>query len=204
MPARKRNETTVDSPAEDTATTQEYAEQLATGTGTDVVLSVKYDTADLRNISSFQDAIELAGAVFGGLEEAGTVLGDGFTLLKTDGAKARLVGKPMLLLEWSFYPGEFGEDFAALRIVAQEDNGTISKYIVNDGSTGIAKTLREYTANTGRSGGLLVRNGFRESSYLYCEDCGTAKDITDAHKSFEGYKDHKVGRATTYYIDTSL
>lgn len=208
MPGRTRGK---DTPSTEDTQPETFAgqvseEELAASTvdSAAVALSIRYDANALRGLDSFDAALALAGETFGSLDDAAHTLGDGFALLRTDGAKANLVGRPLILMEWAFYPGDFGDEFAAIRVVAQEKNGSISKFIVNDGSTGVAKMLRDYTNNTGRRGGLVVRNGFRASDYLYCEDCGTAKDITDAHKTFAGYADHRVGKATTYYIDTSL
>jgi hypothetical protein len=199
MAPRNRATSTQDTPTTSTeditapATTDPAQQQIA-------VPEPNYGDDTLRSITSFQDAINAAGYMFGAVEDAADVLGDGFRLLKTEDGKSKLVGKPLMLLEWSFYPSdEFGGEFAAIRLVAQEDNNTISKYIVNDGSTGVCKMLREYTEHTGRRGGLMVRNGFRESSYPFCQDCRTAVD--DDHKKFE--PSHVVGRGKTYYIDTS-
>jgi len=170
-------------------------------TTTDVVPAAHYEAETLRNITSFEDALAVAGMTMGKLDDAAEVLGDGFALLRTDGAKAQLVGKPMVLLEWSFYAGDFGDDFAAIRLVVKEPNGSISKYIVNDGSTGVAKMLKQYSDRTGRNGGLVIRNGFRESTYTYCQVCASAKcEVPDIHSKTKG---NHID-ATTYYIDTSL
>lgn len=162
--------------------------------------AVRFDEETLRNLTNFEDALRLAQEEFGNVDEAGKVLGDGFALLKDDG-KARLVGVPVLLLNWDFYDGDFGSRFVAVRLVTHNPDGSINKYIVNDGSTGIADTLARYTERTGRNGGLFVRNGFRPSEYQYCEICGTAVDAgaDDDHK-----RAGKHRRATTYYLDTSL
>lgn len=200
MTARARKESTVDT--ENTFPGQVTEDELNTASTEDsqMVLSDRYDTEALQKIGSFQEALELVGSTLGYVEDAAKAMGDGFALLSSDGAKARLVKKPLILMSWDFYPGDFGDEFAAIRIVAQEDNGTISKYIVNDGSTGVAKMLREFTNKTGKRGGLLVRNGFRASEYDFCEECRSATCAEPVPHKEAGH--HK--RATTYYIDTSL
>jgi hypothetical protein len=152
----------------------------------------------LRNIGSFEDALALAAEVHGSVVDASQVLGDGFALLRSDDAKRELIGKPMLLLEWKFNKGDYGDAFVSVRAVVQERNKSLTKVIFNDGSTGVAKMLHQYQVSTGRTGGLVVRNGFRESTYNYCPVCGSAScELPDMHE-----KEHK--QATTYYLDTSL
>lgn len=165
----------------------------------DIPDAVRFDDGDLRSIQSFDDAAALAVAMFGELPSVADMLGDGFALLSKED-KARLVGVPLILLSWDFYPGDFGSNFAAIRIVARNDDGSAAKFIVNDGSSGIAEMLASYSKQTGRNGGLLARHGFRESNYPYCAECMHA--VRDNH--LEENAGHKVGRATTYYIDTSL
>lgn len=198
MTARARKGSTQDSA--NTFPGQVSEEELSTVEGQEVVYADRFDSDALQGIASFEDAINLVGTTLGYVDDAAKVMGDGFALLSSDGAKARLVNKPLILMSWSFHPGDYGSEFAAIRIVAQEDNGSISKYIVNDGSTGVAKMLREYTNKTGKHGGLIVRHGFRASEFDYCEECRSAActDVAD-HKEAGFHK-----KATTYYIDTSL
>lgn len=183
------------------STVDNEQEAPAAQMSTEVVIpEPNYNNEMLRGITSFSSAINLAGEMFGDVEDASDVLGDGFRLLKEKDGKTQLCGKPLMLLEWSFYPSaEFGGEFAAIRLVSQESNGSVGKYVVNDGSTGIKKTLKDYTERTGRRGGLMVRNGFRESTYPFCSDCRMA--VNDDHEEIE--PTHGVGRGRTYYIDTS-
>ena len=183
------------------ASTEDTANVSTEDTTAVAIPEPNYDDNALRTITSFADAINLAGETFGTVEDASDVLGDGFRLLKEGDGKTQLCGKPLMLLEWNFYTStEFGGEFAAIRLVSQEPNGSIGKWVVNDGSTGIAKTLKEYTERTGgKRGGLMVRNGFRESTYPFCNDCRMA--VKDNHKEDE--PTHQVGRGRTYYIDTS-
>jgi hypothetical protein len=171
------------------------------GPGQEVAPNDRFAPEALRDIKTFEDAARLL--YMAGIEtvEAGQVLGDGFALLKDEG-KARLVGVPILLLEWDFYPGDFGDTFVAIRLVARNPDGTAGKYIINDGSTGIAKMLKDYTNRTGMAAGLVVRNGLRPSSYTFCEACArplAAGEADDEHREAGKHK-----KATTYYLDTSL
>lgn len=157
-----------------------------------------YTDEQLREASSFEDFVNLAKEQYDTIDQASDVLGDGFALLKEDG-KARLVGVPILFMSWAFYKGDYGSNFVAARIVVRNPDGGASKYIINDGSTGICDTLAAYTKNTGKTGALFARNGLRVSEYVYCAQCGTVVDplIDHAHQP-----DHK--KASTFYIDTSV
>lgn len=157
-----------------------------------------YTDEQLRDATSFEDFVNLAKEQYDSVDVASDVLGDGFALLKEEG-KQRLVGLPLLLMSWSFYKGDFGSNFVAVRVVARNPDGSASKYIINDGSTGICDTLAAYTKNTGKTGALFARNGLRASGYTYCSECGQVVDPTvdTGHQ-----KDHK--KAVTYYIDTSV
>lgn len=144
-------------------------------------------TPQLKEIGAsgdvFADALALAKEVYG--EEAvllaSDAIGDGFAL--TDN-KDIFIGVPTIFLKWTFSKGDYidpetGEkrDFASCRVVTP--NG---KFIINDGGTGIAEQLRQFSAdNFGRQGGLVAQKGLRKSEYFK-----------------EG-----IGDATTYYIDTS-
>lgn len=177
-----------------TATTTPTEEQSI------VVTRPDYADDTLRAINSFEDAITAGGYAFGNVVDAADELGNGFTLLSTPDAKMELVGKPMMILEWAFHLSEeFGGEFVSLMVVVQEKNGSVSKYIVNDGSTGIYSMLADYTRRTQRQGGMMVRRGFRESTYPFCDDCRTAVRSTHA----EDEPGHKIGRARTFYLDAS-
>lgn len=142
-----------------------------------------FDEDQLRDLSSFEDAARMVAEAYGDLVSADTVLGDGFTLLESKD-KALLCGLPLILMEWAFRDGDHGRPFASVRVMARNKDGGVSRYIFNDGSTGIAEQLAKYTKRTGKLGGLVVKNGLRRSDYDYEED-GVTK------------------QATTYYLDTS-
>lgn len=205
-----KTETTQDGTADATAvleaagltTTPPEQQQVATRPVDALVPEVMtqasaYDSDTMRELSSFDEAVRLATEAYGPIDDAAD-LGDGFALLKEED-KRRLVGIPLLFLEWNFYPGDYGSMFVAIRMVARNKDGGVSKYIVNDGSTGIADQLAAYTKRTGKSGGLMVRQGFRVSEYTYCELCGAVKCMSETvHRDSGAHK-----KAETYYVDTS-
>lgn len=144
-------------------------------------MAYHYDTAALRDIQSFEDAMMLVQSTYGDPLLASAELGDGFELLK-DKAKDRLIGEQCLFVSWSFADGDYADEFVAARVVTK-DGG---KYVIIDGGTGIRKQLREFTdAHGGRTGGLYVARGLRRSDYQYTDESGKPKD------------------AATYYVDTS-
>lgn len=141
-----------------------------------------YSRDELMGITSFDDAVRIATEVHGSLTYADQELGDGFALLSKE-QKNLLCGVPLLLLEWKFRGGDFG-NFVTLRVIARNPDGNVSKYIVNDGSTGIAEQLADYQQNTGRTGGMFVGKGFRRSDY-------------------EVMIGEELKSASTFYLDTS-
>lgn len=143
-----------------------------------------FDEDALRELRTFDEAVALTTTHQGPVDTADAVLGDGFAVLSKEG-KARLCGVPLLLMEWAFRPGDFGTPFVSVRLAARNPDGGMSRYIVNDGSTGIAEQLAKFTKKTGRMGGLLVKNGFRKSEYDYTDETGETRP------------------AVTYYLDTS-
>jgi len=189
-PTRKQKET---EQAMDAETVEESA-----ATGQEIERR-GYDNDTLRELSSWDEMLALVNEVEGGIDDVAHVLGDGFALLRN---KNLLIGAPFVAMEWHFYPGDFGSNFVAMRVAVRNTDGGLSKYIVNDGSTGLGEQLAEYTSRTGKQGGLFVRNGLRASEYDFCEACRTAeRDCADPakHKATGEFK-----KATTFYLDTSL
>ena len=147
-----------------------------------------FDEDALRNAQSFDDFVELTRQTHGEVVEVGSVMGDGFTLIDADD-KARLVGIPLLFMEWTFRDGDFGRPYVSVRVIARLPGGMMGRYIFNDGSTGIADQLAKYTKKTGKLGGLVVPMGLRESNYEVELPDGNGGAI--------------MSPATTYYVDTS-
>jgi hypothetical protein len=143
-----------------------------------------YDPDLLKHIASFDDAVAAAHTTMGGIVAADQELGDGFALLDNK-RKGSLVGIPLVLLEWWFRPGERGNtEYVAIRTVARHEGGSTGKYIVTDGGAGIYRQLKDYTAKSGRTGGLMVRGGLRRSDYVIRDESGNEKE------------------STTFYLDT--
>lgn len=174
---------------------------------TEVAVPVPFSRKELSSIHSFEDALRLAADTYGGVVAAHEAedLGDGFRLA-TEEDKKRLVGVPLMLLDWTFREGDYTDQYVSIMAVAQMEGGVIGKYIINDGSTGIRVQLREYQDETGRTGGLMVRNGLRMSEYPVNMEDGETKGMP--FKSKQEYRHHvaqgkKVGEARTFYLDTS-
>lgn len=145
----------------------------------------------LRGIDSMQAA--LAVLRDSGVEPVNIAdeMGDGFSLMENADDKRTLVKREMLILSWEFRPGDFGDDGFVSMLVVTGDGG---KYRVNDGSTGIAAQLREYTERTGREHAMYLPRGFRVSDYHIHRE--TREPVA---KSYDGPKDP----ASTFYLDTS-
>lgn len=142
------------------------------------VAEVKLSDDALAGLTSFNDALALIEETYGkeALVIASDVLGDGFAMLTN---KDKLVDEPFIFISWDFHLGDHGE-FMAGRIMTQDGK----KYILVDGSTGICKTMSEYTEKTGKKVGMVCLKGLRRSDYTYTDENG--KDTP----------------ATTYYINT--
>jgi len=136
----------------------------------------------LKAVTNFDEAARLVADVHGPLVTADQEIGDGFAVLTTE-QKKLLIGVPLLLMEWAFRKGDMG-NFVSLRVMARNPDGSVSKYILNDGSTGIAEQLADYQKTTNRIGGMYVAKGLRASEYEIETDEGPKK-------------------AVTYYLDTA-
>lgn len=144
-----------------------------------VVPGKNITTDELASLKSFEDALSLVTAKVGetNLGVAAEEIGDGFKLLDN---KDQLCGVAFIAVTWDFHNGDHGE-FVSVKLMTRD--GT--KYIVNDGSTGIRDQLTAYTNKKGTQGGLFCEKGLRRSDYKYTDPEG------------------KESNATTYYLDTS-
>ena len=131
---------------------------------TEVAVRNGFSTEELRGIQSFADVQALFAEHQIQVVDAAEEIGDGFAL--TDN-KDQFIGREMMILSWAFGKGDFGDDsgFVAMRFVVQEANGSVGKYVITDGGTGIYADLKKYTERTGVTGGMWVKKGFRKSEY---------------------------------------
>lgn len=153
--------------------------------------------ADMRAITSYEEAIALAEAVHGSVIDIAQELGTGFALLED---KGKLEDVEFVLLQWRFNAGDYGGFVSAGLVTITGD-----KYIINDGSTGIMSQLMELTQETKRFGGVKVPNGLRASRYTTCPECGKPMSQDEVMCSNEkcGYEGDKRGKGETFYLDLS-
>ncbi len=125
----------------------------------------RFTDAELRGITSFDDAMRLATDTFGSVSEAADEIGSGFILLKD---KNRLIDVPFVIMSFSLSQSDEYRDkdgnaltFASIMLVTQAGE----RFIITDGSTGLCAQLDEWYVRSGRMGGLFVKGGLRESTY---------------------------------------
>lgn len=151
--------------------------------GAVAIRGTRFDDQQLRTVATFDDALALLAEEGIAVASADETLGNGFSIIDD---KSVLIGVELLLMSWQFNNGDMGE-FVSINAVAKYRGVTNApaKLIINDGSTGIYKQLKELTAQTGKTAGLYVRKGLRVSNYEYEDDKGVKRP------------------AQTFYLDTS-
>lgn len=154
----------------------------------------------LNAISSYDDALVLLGLDGLGADEISSFL-EWDTNPYQVVEKKELEGKPLLIVQWRFVDGTFGE-YVVCHAIARLGNGTDWQVLFTDGSVGIARQLNELTnkrladidsAATEKEKaklprpqqGAFVRGGLAASNY-----------------EVEG-PDGKMIPATTYYLSNS-
>lgn len=164
-----------------------------------------YTPGQFSSVKSFSDALKLATTVHGSVVETNAV-----RVMRIEDKK-RLVGLPLILMEWStLWSEENDRDYvSALVVVLEREEGTdesgkkieekTSKWILNDGSTGIYKELTAYTENTGLSGGVVCRAGLRVSEYFI--DPTTRKPLTRLQVAQYKKDGRPMEDASTFYLD---
>lgn len=141
----------------------------------------RFDDDILSGIQSFDDALRILADEGIVIDHAPDVIGNGFAILKD---KNILTGVECLVMEWNFNSGEQGEFVSAYVVAKMPGTSSPSRFILNDGGSGIYKQLKAYTRKTGKLRGLHVPRGLTRSDY--------EKEI-----------DGKMTAATTFYLDTS-
>jgi hypothetical protein len=154
-----------------------------------------YSEDELRGLSDWDQAMRLAMSVTGEAPiMASEEMGDGFQLIDSERGKATLIDVPFVLLEWTFRDGDFGT-YVSCRGMTKEGR----KFILNDGSTGIAEQLAKLTKdNNGRMSNLVVGKGLRVSEYP-TDVNGQPLD----KKTAKEFPDQVKGTGRTFYLNTS-
>ncbi|UGC97975.1 hypothetical protein [Rhodococcus phage P19] len=131
-----------------------------------------FSLAELASIQSFEDAAALLATRYETILDSDD-LGDGFDLVKD---KSTLLDQTMLLISWRIMDADdkmkFGEPWVIVRAVTEDNR----KIVFIDGSTGIRDQLVGVTASSGRTGGVLARDGLRVSVYDYTDDKGVTTE----------------------------
>lgn len=154
----------------------------------------------LREVASWDDAVALYNQQNPDrpVESASDLIGNGYTLYRGDDAKARLIGVPMFLQHWNINRGgDFGDFVSVIGITK-----TGQKFIINDGSTGIAQQVAKLDRERG-AGGVIVESGLRSSTYSTCGKCDLplgADEPVCENCDYSGPERHK---GTTFYLDLS-
>jgi hypothetical protein len=156
-----------------------------------LVKGAAFTEDEYRNINTMDDAIALFQDRMGAsVVEAAEEIGDGFYLIED---KDKLVGVPLLLLTWNFNAGDFASTFVSVRAIARFGNSGDAKVVFNDGGTGIRDQLDKFSNGDRPMGGVFVAHGLRKSEY----------GLNEANEPVKLNDPAAVGKATTYYLDTS-
>ena len=146
--------------------------------GTGVQLPERYD---YKQFESAEQYLEFIGATGVATLDGSDEFGDGFTLVKD---KDSLVGIPLLIVEFQFNVGDYG-DFVAVRAFRMDNN---EKIVLIDGSTGIRDQVARWVEHvtgakyeTGRTyiQPIRLKRGLVRSEYDYTDGKGkTSKAVT--------------------------
>jgi hypothetical protein len=154
--------------------TEEYSAEIVSGS--------EWSVETLQKLDDFEAAVNLVNETYGSLVDAQVEIGDGFHILTRE-QKERLVGLPMILMQWKFADSDYGDSgsfFVTVRCAVKHHDGSMGKYIFSDGGTGVAKQLYEFTHRTSRTGGIVLKKGLLRSDYT-----------------------NEYGPGTTMYLDVS-
>lgn len=113
-----------------------------------------YSDDEIEAVKSFGDAVDLANSRGGIID--GKDLGIGLEVIED---KGQLCGVEMVLLQWTFNTGDFG-DFVSVTAVTKDNR----KVVFNDGSTGILAQMHKIS-ESGKTGNIYLRKGLRKSVY---------------------------------------
>jgi len=140
---------------------------------------------ELNAVTSIEDAIRALGVTDpSGLSWEASP----WTLLND---KNQLVGRAFLAVQWKFHQSKeyVGSEFVSVYVITQDSLNGETHFVINDGSTGICRQLRELTdfrldsnAKT-PYGGALIKGGLKLSEYERTDEKGTV-----------------IGKGKTYYL----
>lgn len=140
---------------------------------------------ELNQVTSIEDAIRALGVT----DPAGLSWDASPWTLLTD--KDKLTGRAFLAVQWKFHQSKeyVGSEYVSVYVITQDSLNGETHFVINDGSTGIARQLRELTNARVASGhktpfsGALVKGGLKLSEYDRTDEKGTV-----------------IGKGKTYYL----
>lgn len=167
----------------------------------ELVVPRVFSDTDLSEMDSWETAMSFVDAAFeGGVVNGADELGTGFRIADEDD-KLKLCDATLVFVQWTFNPGDYGEDYVSINAIQRHDNGSISKWVINDGGTGLCAELKAYTKKTGRSGGMGFPKGLRVSKYFI--DAETKTPLTKSEVAEWITAGRKAVPAHTFYLNTS-
>ena len=140
---------------------------------------------ELNSIKTIEDAIQALGVT----DPSGLSWDASPWTLLTD--KDKLVGRAFLAVQWKFHQSKeyLGSEYVSVYVITQDSLNGETHFVINDGSTGIARQLRELTDDRELSNhpnpfsGALVKGGLKLSEYDRTDEKGTI-----------------IGKGRTYYL----
>lgn len=154
-----------------------------------------YSQDVIAGIVSFDDALAAASAVHGDVQSS-----QGFRIA-SEHDKAALLGLPMVLMEWYFLAGDYGNEYVEANVVVQYADKSTGKWTLRDGSTGMRAELRAYTDSTKKTGGLVCPAGLRASTFYVHPKTMQPVKRNDVESVLAQFGTANVKTATTYYLD---
>lgn len=140
---------------------------------------------ELNQVTSIEDAIRALGVT----DPSGLSWDASPWTLLTD--KDKLVGRAFLAVQWKFHQSKeyLGSEYVSVYVITQDSLNGETHFVINDGSTGICRQLRELTNAREDNGhkspysGALVKGGLKLSEYDRTDEKGTV-----------------IGKGKTYYL----
>lgn len=158
--------------------------------GTDIVHGRNLTDADLTSITDYASAALLLDTLGIPAEDAADY-GTGFSVID----KSKLLGVPLLILQWRFNEGDYDGDFVSVEAVTKHGD----KVVFNDGSSGIRAQLQTVTVQRIAKGhpapqaGLRVVGGLTKTDYFFNADTKESRNKVPAGE--KGW-----APASTYYL----